>query len=539
MGASAEEFIIDAGSRLAGVLAAAQAASDGSDLQRMDQQYRSAVRLAGGDSATLHTAIAVEHISRLRLLGQSSGALDRCEEYLTGDGDNVRLRLVRAETDVARGDFSRIDTELAAIHRIAGGRPRHQGDDALLSRLEGLAAAHHGWFSGALQHLRTARNKFTTLGDIVAVRVVDDDIRAVAARRGEAVPDSLASTPGATPVARLARSEELRVVGRYEEALGELAPALEIPLDPAVRFFFLEAKVRLLRLLRADGEADALMPSLYQAAGASAQPEQNRRAAQRLELDCPAGPGAVRDRTLQHVRWLVWHGQLAEAERLLLAEPAPGEPDDRHAAEWHLAAGELTLAIANQGRAPVLARQAAGHLNKSIRHAGADSLVAIRVEALRLLGHAQAVLGEMAQAVEAWAAAHRLEESVAALQPSDGVQIRMLRAVPDEFDEQIQVAAHAIDLGEPLAAATVVVAMEAARGAAILPRILPAEEPRVRELPGPRDIAGARRWGPPRRPRAAPHSAGLDDARHPGPGASRLHLADPAPDLPAPHLRSC
>lgn len=47
---------------------------------------RRAVRLAGGESASLRSAVIVEHISRLRALDDSTRALARCEEYLAWHG---------------------------------------------------------------------------------------------------------------------------------------------------------------------------------------------------------------------------------------------------------------------------------------------------------------------------------------------------------------------------------------------------------------------------------------------------------------------
>ncbi|MGH4021470.1 MAG: CHAT domain-containing protein [Pseudonocardiaceae bacterium] len=469
MGAPGEEFWVDQGSPLAVAIAAAREACERGDIAGADAQYRRAVRLAGRECA----ALAAEHVSRLRSL-DSTRALACCEEYIASDGTDIRLLLLRAETDVNRGDYSRIDAELAAIHRITGGRPARHADNALLSRLDGLAAKHHGRFSPAKQHLRRARDRYAALGDTVAVAVVDDDLR-------------------------LTRSEQLRVIGRYEEALHELAPALQGPLDAAVRFDFLEAQVRLLRLLRADGEADDLMPALYQAARESARPEENLLAAQRLD---PASPGlgapVTPDRALQQVRRLVRAGRLAEAHQLLLAESAPTEHDNRHAAEWQLAAGELTLIMAmaaDRDRKSALVGHAISHFQESARHAASESLIAIRTTALWLRGQAHAVLDDMNGAVEAWSAAHRLEEEVAARQPSHAFRLRMLRGAPTEFDERIRVTeARAVEADDPLAGAAVVVAMEAARGTAILPQILPGHEPLVRKLPAPSDIAGAHRW---------------------------------------------
>ena len=491
MSAPGEEFTVDEGSPFDLALTAARAAFERRDLTVMDEQYRRAVQFARSESATLRTAVAAEHIRRLRVLNDSTRALARCEEYLAGGGEDVQLRLLRAETELSRGDHSRIDAELTAIRRLAGGRPARPADDALLNRLEGCAASRHGEWSLAEQHLLRAKDGFAALGNTAAVTVVDDDLRDLAVLRGDAASSQPPSAPERSPQVRLTRSEELRLAGCYEQALTELDPAFEGPLDRAMRFFFLEAKIRLLRLLRNDDQADKLMPALYEAARASAQPAENLVAARRLASDGAIGPSALvaPGHRLQHVRRLVQDSRLDQAERLLLAEPAPPEPDDRHAAEWHLATAELTLADADRA----LARQALGHLRECLRYASADTLIAIRIIAQRLLGHAHAWLDEMDEAAEAWASAHRLEERVAGLQPSHHNRVRMLRAAPDEFDERIRVAARAIERDKRWAPA-VVVGMEAARGAAILPRILPGREPLVRELPSPSDIAGARRW---------------------------------------------
>lgn len=502
-----EEFTVDAGSPFALALTAARAALERRDLTGMDTQYRRAVRLARGELADLRAAVAAEHVSQLRALDDSTRALVRCEEYVAENGEDLRLRLLRAETELTRGDHSRIDAELATIHQIAGGRPARRADDALLHRLEGLTATCHGRWKLARQHLRRARERYRTLGDTGAVAIIDKDLRDLIAREGKAVSkqpasnqsagDQVASAPERSPQARLTHSEQLRLAKRYEDALNELNPALKGPLDPAMTFYFLEAKVRLLRLLRDDDQADKLMPELYEAARVSARPAENLIAAQRLDSRGGAlGTDKVpRQYRRQQVRRLVREGRLADAERLLLAEPAPAEPDNHHAAEWHLAAAEHTMAIARRDGSPAVAEQAIAHCQECIRHADADSLVPIRITASRLCGHANAVLDRTPEAVEAWAEAHRLEESVAALQPTELVRLRMLRGIPDEFDEQIKFAAALADISDdPNSKALVVVAIEAARGAAILQGILPDREPLLRELPGPSDVAGACRW---------------------------------------------
>lgn len=155
------------------------------------------------------------------------------------------------------------------------------------------------------------------------------------------------------------------------------------PLDPAVRYFFLDAKVRLLRLLRADSEAGDLMPTLYEAARVSAQPEKNRLTAQRFD-PARAGLGALAapDHNLQHVHRLVQDGQLIEAERLLLAEPAPAETT-----------GTLVLGACETGMVKRIGRDERTGFVRAGLLSGASAVLAARWEALDLV--AARVLGQI------------------------------------------------------------------------------------------------------------------------------------------------
>ncbi|QFZ19630.1 CHAT domain-containing protein [Saccharothrix syringae] len=501
-----EEFEVVVGSPLALAISRARAAAERRDAAGMAGAYPEAVRLARA-SAALRDALAVEHVTRLRALGDSAGALAHCDTYLSEHGDSAALLLVRAETDLTRGDHSRVQDDLAAVRRVAGGRPRGEAD-ALLSRLEGLAEARGGRLSSAERHLRRAHGLYSALGDEAATAVVADDLRIVAARQdarsagrtpstgrpagaGRAPSTGRGTPMTRSPHARLTRSEELRVVGRYEEALAVLDPALAGPLDPALRFFFLEARVRLLRLLRDDDTADGVVPELHRAAGESARPAENRVAARRLERSPGPEALATGDHHLQHIRWLVKHGDLAAAEELLpAAEHVPAEPDERHAAEWNLAMAEFLHAVARRTGKAEIAGQAVAHGERCLRYA--DSVAPVRVAALRLLGHTHKAFGRPEDAVRLWADAHRAEEAVAALQPSDHVRLRMLHAVPTEFDEQVLWACEQAAGAGGRAAALVAIAVEAARGAQVLPRVRPDHPPRA--LPEPGDVAGARRW---------------------------------------------
>jgi tetratricopeptide (TPR) repeat protein len=494
MSASHGVFPVQVGSPFAVALAAARSASDGGDAGRTDVLYRRLVTLVPASEPRLRTAIAAEHVARLRTLHASTTALARCEEYLADDRTNVVLRLLRVETDLVRGDHSRVG-ELTQIRRTVGERPE-PALDGPLSRLEGLVASRNRQFPRALERLRHARTCYVILVDHQAVAVIDTDIRAVRTREGTIAPALPASGPQDTPAVRFTRSEELRLAGRYEEALEELQAVLDGPFDPAQEYHFLGARVRLLRLLRDNAAADRLMAEVARVAHASARPAENEAALALLDPGGPAAPHppALPEHRLPHVRRLVRDGRLDEAERLLLDEREAAEPDDRLAAEWHLAAGELRMAIADRHRAATaVRRRAVAHFAESVRRACTNSISTVQVPALRGLGHAHAALGELNDAVEAWAAAHRIEEAVANLQPSDRVRLRMLHAVATEFDVRIQVAAAAVP-HDPAAVAAVVVAMEAARGGAIVSRILPGHESLMRDIPAPSDRVGAVRW---------------------------------------------
>lgn len=487
--------VIDPGSPFGVELRAARAAWEAGEVGHADDRYLRAARLA--PDADLRVAVAVEHVTRLRER-DSTLALAQCRCHLQVDGDAIRLLLVHAETRLIHGDYSSIDAELEGIRDLlAAGRTPDPAGAALLLRLEGLAAARRGARKGAEKHLRAAAAAFRALGDRPAAEVVDADLRDLALRSGDAGGPVPEAGPLEPPRGLLARSEHLRAQGRFEEALAPLDVALADPtLDPALRFPFLDARVRLLRQLHQHSEAEHALTALYEATAQTAQRDENRRLAQRHDPRNAGdlAPPKARELRLHHVRRLVHAGRLDDAEHLLLAERAAPEPDDRHEAEWQLAAGELTLAIAERDRSPEVAERAIAHLQRSADAARDLPLIVLRISALRLVGRANVLCARMDDAADAWAQAHNLEEQLAARQPSDSVRIRMLQGASDEFDERIAAAVRAYERGDRHDVVGVVVAIEAARGAAMLPRILPVGDPRLRELPAPGDTNGARRW---------------------------------------------
>ncbi|GAA2815933.1 CHAT domain-containing protein [Crossiella cryophila] len=468
------EFTVDSDSPFALALIAAREATDRSAL---DQAYLWAVELADAESAELRTALAAEHVSRLRGLGDSSAALTWCADYLSRYGTQPKLVLLRAETNVGRGDYRTVGRDAAEARQ--GGLDA--ADHALLCRLEGLAARQEGRYERARERLRSARKAYAALGNTAAEAVLAEDLRLLALTEGRPVVLRLAGGTR-SPQDRLGRAEELRIAGRYEEALAELAPALAGPLDAALRYFYLEARVRLLRLVRADEEAAAALPELYAAAEASARPEENIIAAQRFAGGdrFPVELLAAGEHWLFRVRWLIRNDRLAEAEQSL----SSGAEN----AEWNLAMAEFLLATARHSGNAAVAGQAVAHSRDCLDAAEVSPV--LRIAAWRVQGHAYLELDpglHRERVVRALARAHRAEEELAARQPSDAVRLRMLHAAATEFDEQIQWAAEQGDRVDDLVA----VAIEAARGAAILPQL---DWGVTRALPAPGDRVGARRW---------------------------------------------
>lgn len=489
------------GTPFAEALLRARAARAAGDRVGVDRYYPEAVRLAG--SAELAAALAVEHVDAVRGLRDSDAALAWCAGYRGRYPSATWLALIEAETRAMRGDFAWIDDDRDVVRALAatGSLPPRQA--ALAVRLSGLAAQHRGDFMQARERLADARARYRALDLPDGVTEVETDLRRLAAR--DEVP-ATAPADAAVPTAQLstaralARAEELRMAGCYEDALDVIQEILARPIDPALVYPVCEVQVLLLRSLRRDEEVDGVLPELYQAADASAQPELNRYMAARLSRKHSAPshvpPSVDRlsvDRRLQHVRRLVEAGQPEDAERLLRAEA--GASDTRHKAEWHLAAGGLALALGLQRGVVETVGRAITHLERAADLARRGTLVPIRIDALRLLARAHQTRGDLRAVVRAAAMAREHEDHIAGLQRSDENRIRMLTGVVTEFDEQVRVAHEDIQRGQPFGVASVAIAIEAGRGAAILPRIAPEGARLVSaQLPPPGDGPGAWRW---------------------------------------------
>jgi tetratricopeptide (TPR) repeat protein len=409
--------------------------------------------------------------------------------------------LLRAEIRSALGDHSGASADADAARASLGRQPHSltPNEHARLHRVQGLAAADRGELDRAARDLDAARRIFLEVGNQAGVAAIDRDRLMVAVWQGQepAVPGQLFGEPPQTVADYVLLAAVLRRQLRYEEAFRTLLRcAADHALDPALRWHVLYEMTVLLRLIRQDDAAQRLLPLLQEATAASADPETAAVALARLSAaGTPSDAFSPQfDRRVQHARRLITETRrLDEAESMLVALRAQAYTD-RDIATWHLSVGELMLARDELAKTRSFAQDAVDHLSKAVDYSSATALVEVRVCALRSLGHAFDRLSADEQAGECWAKAHHLEEIIAGHQRSDDVRIGMLQAVPNEYDERIHAVTRKLKDRGPEATAAIVVAMEAARGASILGRILPRDAGLARDLPEPSDLHGAWRW---------------------------------------------
>ena len=166
---------------------------------------------------------------------------------------------------------------------------------------------------------------------------------------------------------------------------------------------------------------------------------------------------------------------------------------------WHLASGEVGIARFKRRKVEADLTAAVRDLNAALEYAAPGQLLEIRIRALRQLGEAYELVKQPELASDRWARAHALEEDLVARQVSDEVRATLLEDIPTEHDERIRVAAE-LALSGPggasaaTAVAAAIVAMESARGAAILGRIAPGAPSSAAPLPAPGDGAAAWQW---------------------------------------------
>jgi hypothetical protein len=475
------------------------------DADAMDTSYRRAVGLA--DRVELRSALAVDHVTRLVALERPGVALAHCGAYLddaTCQSVVPTLRLLRAEAYGGMG--AHLDAARSAASAESGLLTDHQR--ARLARVSGLAAADRADGSEARRYLRHARELFRAAGDETSADVINDDLRLVALRAGNGSAASVVlNGPAPRTVAdRLAQAAALRARCRYEAAYTVLHDADTPDLDPALRLPVLAELVRLLRLMRQDDRADAVTERLREAACHSPDSTAARTILRLLPPDASTEtpdtvPALVLD-AIAHARRLIGVGRLVDSERVL-GTLTPATEAER--ASLHLAIGELAQAnYLRLGSDIDDLKTACASLAQAEAVARRGGLREIQIMALRRLGHAYAQYAQQIRtprdavvlddsASRCWSEAHRLDEQVVACQDSDDIRVGMLLSVPSEYDERIHAMTAATAARGDQHAPSVVIAMEAARGASIL-GVLGEDVAIARNLPAPTDLVGARRW---------------------------------------------
>ncbi|WP_195905357.1 CHAT domain-containing protein [Parafrankia elaeagni] len=521
----------------------------------IDTAYLTAVGLAaaaGADAAAgsadareadLWVLLTADHLAALRQVGALSRGLQHAERYLAQASatgvDPRQLLLERAQLRAATGDLRGAGADAAAV-RAAGLRtPLSVAARGRLRRMEALAAADAGDRATAIHLLDEAERDLRAAGD-PTFSIIEQDRMLLAVRAGveTEIAGVLAAPRPNTVAGQFQLALALRRQLHYEAAAQVMLALVRNPdLDEALRLPVYVELTTLLLAMRRDRDALALRPRLDEAATRWPDPAEATRWIARAYATVPedldrtgstagpttgprAGTVVAFDRAVRHVQALIADGLLDEAQTALNRLQAGGiggaggidgigaetlrAAADRDLALWHLTTGELHLARCRQNRQPRHAHAAVAEFERAVRHARRPGLAGIRARALRLLGEARHRLTEYDQAVRCWAEAHDIEEQIAGRQISDAVRVGMLQSVADEHDERIRLAAErAVPRGGPgeqgdergaAAVASLVVAMEAARGAALLGRILPAEEGRLRQLPAPDDDASAWEW---------------------------------------------
>lgn len=487
-----ENFFLDGGEVLAEALQQARAsAADGTDAA-----YAHVLGLVAADDAALWATLAAEHVSVLRSRGRLSTAASQCERYLRderGAAHRLPLLIERAQVRSESGMHAAAAADAAEIREAVGRDPRAELDSAAharLRRVEGLAA---GDPATARRYLGEARAVFESVGDAAAVAVLDADLRLIAARGGsdEAVSAILAEdSDAATSVPRaLARALALKARHRYEEALLVVVTALASDgLDAALQLPLLEELVGLLVALRRGKALKALSAELshltFMEAGGSAEGTEP--------------PAARFLRVLLTTFGLLDRGEVQRARGELDAIRELAD-SDRDRAHWHLASGEVSVAAFKRRKVEADLTAAVSDLTTALELANTDQLLDVRIRALRLLGEAFELLKQPDQASDRWARAHALEEELVARQVSDEVRATLLEDIPTEHDERIRVAAELAASGPggapaATAVAAAIVAMESARGAAVLAGIAPGAAGALRRLPAPGDGPAAWQW---------------------------------------------
>jgi len=503
------------GTPLADSIAAAQQAMAAGDYHQATDYYHQALTQlpAGVEQPAIRRSLWVEHVGGLIRFEQMTLAQKQAEAYLETAASardqpgEAELLLLLAEIMAAQGRWGgcrqlldQLTGKLAAIPDLGDLSPDYT---PRLTRLSGLLAAEESDFAQAGRLLNEALAAFTAQQNSRGQQLITHDLQRLALQAGSApaVDNILSHTPNVQTTSDLLLvARALRRDSRFEAAARLIEERLRTPLDPALRFPLLHELVLLRQILADEESIRRLLPQLEAAAAQAANPAQAQAAVARLRHWSTEGfslsSGTDFQTQLYNVRAFIQQQQLAQAEPLLRTlRPQAATP--RQAAYWSLVAGELEyeLGRANPAQAQSQGQQAVGHLRRAISLALDHSLPEIHGPAIRLMGQVyDRLYGDLDQASEFWARAGRSEELIAHRQETDRARIRYLELLPTQYDQLIAAAAGRVTTGRGDLLAGVIAAIEAARGAAILSRILPASAPLMRDLPSPGNPSSCLAW---------------------------------------------
>ncbi|MDX8031088.1 TIR domain-containing protein [Lentzea sp. BCCO 10_0856] len=434
---------IEPGTPLANAIKAAQAASRRGDVHGIDHAYREAAKVTW--------IIAHDHCAALLGHGAIATAAQRCDEYLTRSND-TGLRVLRAQIRSAATDHATAAQDVRELRKLK----LTELQQARLARVAALAAADRFDFPTAESELDAAERHFRRAGRTEHLEIIGDDRVLLDVRRGSHVP-KISGRALRAPAEYLRQAAVLRRDLRYEEALALMTRcATSYEIEPALRFAVLYELTVLLVMTRQAGAARRLFPLLV----ASAGPDVISKLPDATQTLAP-------ERRLDHVRRLIADGRLTTAESML---------GEGNSAFWHLTTAELAYAKG-------LLDQAVRHFHLASTRSNHAELKAL---ALRELGDTYADIGDEDQAARHWTESRYVEKDVTDQQDSPGGKARTLRAARDEHDGRVLAAVRRVQRDGRKALAGLVVAIEAARGATMLP------EPR--DLPGFTDLQAARHW---------------------------------------------
>ena len=499
------------GSRVSEHVQQARDALERNEFDAADRHYTDALAALTESmgSAEQRAAVAIEHVGSLIARGQLARGLVHGTDYVSLLANEhlpereVRLQSLLAEASAACGDWDRCEGHLKAAESVIATNPLEDylNSGPAMARLRGLLAAARWDYESARMHLQDAADLYAATGNSVGTEVVEQDRRLIELEAGNpaAVDEIITRASSSTPSEILTLARALRRDGRFEEAARLLEERLIRPLDPSLRFPFLLELMLIYRVLADERRMERLLPMVQEEARHAPNPTEAALAVSEA-LGRPI-PGKERvgtvESSLQQARQCLDAGDIESAETHLLGcREMANTP--RFSAYWSLVAGELELTIARQSSGDDRhdhAHQALAQLAEAERLALEASLPEVYVAALRQLGKVHAIaLDDGQTAATFWARASRAVDLFADRQVTDEARLQMLESASTEEDEVVEAAVAALCADEPKRVASVVVAIEAAKGAALLSLVAEPGESSHRELPVPTDPEACWRW---------------------------------------------